>query len=201
MELNQRARIGILGGSFNPIHNGHLMVAQSALEDFDLTRVLFMPCYIQPCKSPAMLAPAEHRVAMVDRAIMDNLQFELLDVEIARGGPSYTVDSVRQIRAIYPDAELFLIIGADTLAELHLWRDVYVLLELCQLALVGRPGWEFEELKAEDFKLKAPWPERLLRQISRGRMVEISSSDIRHRLAEGMSIRYLRSSGVDETYT
>lgn len=184
-------RIGILGGSFNPIHMGHLMIAQSALEAFELSQVLFMPCYIQPLKDPAMLASPEHRVTMVEHAIIDNLQFELLDIEIKRGGASYAVDSVRQVREIIPAAEVVFIIGADTLPELHRWHDVYALLALCTVVTLLRPGMDAEALEKLDLKLNAPWPSRLKANMCYGRLVEISSSDIRHRIAEGMSIRYL----------
>ncbi len=191
MNTVSKPRIGILGGSFNPIHMGHLLLAQCALEDFDLAKVLFMPCFIQPHKDPMMLASPEHRVAMLEQALMDNLQFELLDIEIVRGGPSFAVDSVREIRKLYPDADLFFIIGSDTLPELHLWCDVYALLELCSFATISRPGHDILDLHEEDLHLDQPWPKLLLGNVARGRMVDISSSDIRHRVAEGMSIRYL----------
>jgi len=186
-----KTRIGILGGSFNPIHIGHLLLAQNAVDSFDLEKVLFMPCHIQPHKDPMMLASSEHRVAMVEQAIIDNIQFELLDIEVARGGTSYAIDSVRKIREMYAGAELFFIIGADTLPELHLWRDIYQLLELCKFAALSRPGQNLNDFSAESLKLKAPWPQKLLETVAQGRMIDISSSDIRHRVAEGMSIRYL----------
>ena len=191
MDTISKPRIGILGGSFNPVHMGHLLLAQCALEDFDLEKILFMPCFIQPHKDPTMLASPEHRVAMLEQALMDNLQFELIDIEIVRGGPSFAVDSVRELRKLYPGAELFFIIGSDTLPELHLWRDIDALLELCTFATVSRPGRDVLELREEDLNLNPPWPKRLLSNVARGRMVDISSSDIRHRVAEGMSIRYL----------
>ena len=186
-----KTRIGILGGSFNPIHLGHLLLAQGALDSFDLSKVLFMPCHIQPHKDPTMLASPEHRVAMLEKAIMDNPQFEMLDIEIVRGGSSFAVDSVREIRQLYPDAELFFIIGADTLPELHLWRDIYTLLTMCRFATFSRPGHDVLSIEEKDLRLDAPWPAQLLETVARGRMLEISSSDIRHRVAEGMSIRYL----------
>ena len=197
MKSENKTRIGILGGSFNPIHLGHLIVAQNALDSFDLDKVLFMPCYIQPLKGKRALATSEHRLAMVEQAIFDNLAFELLDIEIARGGTSYAIDSVRAIREIYPTAELFFIIGADTLQELYMWRDIYELLELCKFATLARPGYELSDARLNKIKLKAPWPERLLQNVARGRLIDISSSDIRHRVAEGMSIRYLVPQSVE----
>jgi nicotinate-nucleotide adenylyltransferase len=191
MDTTTKTRIGILGGSFNPIHLGHLLLGQGALDSFDLSKVLFMPCHIQPHKDPTMLASPEHRVAMLEQAIMDNPQFEMLDIEIARGGSSFAVDSVREIRQLYPDAELFFIIGADMLPELHLWRDIYTLLTMCRFATFSRPGRDVLNIEEKDLRLDSPWAAQLLETVARGRMLEISSSDIRHRVAEGMSIRYL----------
>jgi nicotinate-nucleotide adenylyltransferase len=191
MDTTTKTRIGILGGSFNPIHLGHLLLGQGALDSFDLSKVLFMPCHIQPHKDPTMLASPAHRVAMLEQAIMDNPQFEMLDIEIARGGSSFAVDSVREIRQLYPDAELFFIIGADTLPELHLWRDIYTLLSMCRFATFSRPGQDVLSVEEKDLRLDSPWAAQLLETVARGRMLEISSSDIRHRVAEGMSIRYL----------
>lgn len=191
MDSTNRPRLGILGGSFNPVHMGHLLLAQSALDGFDLAKVLFMPCHIQPLKDPTMLAAPEHRVAMLEHAISDNLQFEVLDIEIARGGPSFAVDSVREIKARYPEADLFFIVGADTLSELHRWYDVYTLLSLCTFATFSRPGQDVLEFSEDDLHLDPPWGAHLLKTVARGRMLDISSSDIRHRVAEGMSIRYL----------
>jgi nicotinate-nucleotide adenylyltransferase len=128
---------------------------------------------------------------MVDQAIIDNIQFELLDIEVVRGGTSYAIDSVKRIREMYEDTELYFIIGADTLPELHLWRDIYQLLELCKFATLSRPGQDLQDFSAESLKLEHPWPQKLLETVAHGRMIDISSSDIRHRVAEGMSIRYL----------
>ena len=189
--METRTKIGILGGSFNPVHMGHLILAQSALESFDLEKVLFMPCYVQPLKDPTMLAAPEHRVAMLEAAISGNLQFELLDIEVNRGGTSFAIDSVREIKLLYPDADLFFIIGADTLPELHRWHDIDKLLELCSFATFSRPGQDVLSLDVGDLKLPDPYETQLLETVARGRMVDISSSDIRHRVAEGMSIRYL----------
>ncbi len=191
MNTHTQQRIGILGGSFNPVHLGHLLLAQSALDSFDLSKVLFMPCHIQPLKDPAMLAAPCHRMAMLEQAVMSNIQFEVLDIEIVRGGSSFAIESVREIRRLYPDAEFFFIIGADTLLKLHRWRDIYALLSMCRFATFSRPEKDVLALREEDLNLDPPWGAKLLETVARGRMLEISSSDIRHRVAEGMSIRYL----------
>jgi nicotinate-nucleotide adenylyltransferase len=197
MENVNKIRIGILGGSFNPIHIGHLLLAQSAVDSFDLDKVLFMPCNVQPLKGEMMLTSSEHRVAMIEEAIIDNLQFELLDIEIARGGRSYAIDSMREVHALYPDAEIFFIVGADTLSEFYRWHDIYSLLDLTKFAIFSRPGQNFDDFSSKKMKLDDPWPAKLLKNVAQGRMIDISSSDIRHRVAEGMSIGYLVPSLVE----
>jgi len=189
------ARLGIFGGSFNPVHLGHLLLAQTACEQFDLDRVLFMPCAVQPHKQPRTLAPAEQRLAMVEAAIMDNPAFELLDIECRRGGISYTVDSLRELNQLYPGDELHFMIGTDTLLELHGWKDIGTVLALCRFIVLARPGYDVPV--PGRLRLPAPWPDRLLENVCRVRQVDISSSDIRHRVAEGMGIRYLVPQSVE----
>ncbi len=188
---SRRERLGIFGGSFNPVHLGHLLLAQTALEQFELDRVLFMPCAVQPHKDPRALAPAVQREAMLAAAIMDNLAFELLDIELRRGGVSYSVDSLRELRSRYPHADLFFMIGADTLLELHGWKDIDTVLSLCSFMVFARPGYDPQQLSPAALQLPSPWPERLMRHVCNVRQIDISSSDIRHRVAEGLSIRYL----------
>ena len=197
MDIGHPTRIGLFGGTFNPVHSGHLIAAQSALEAFDLSRVLFIPCAQPPHKEPAMLADATHRAAMLEHALEGDLRFEVCDVEVRRGGVSYAVDTVAALREAYPDAELAFIIGSDTLLELHAWRDVYTLLRLCRFVTLGRPGFDRARLRADALRLDPPWPERLLADYAEGRLVNISSSDVRHRVAEGMSIRYLVPQAVE----
>ncbi len=190
-ESHSKQRVGILGGSFNPIHIGHLLLAQSALDQFELGRVFFMPCHIQPHKARDMLADDRHRLAMVELGIGDNLQFEPLDIELRRGGTSYAIDSVAELQALCPDSELFFIIGADTLRELHGWHRIGELLQRCTFVTLARPGFALEALTPDDLGFDAPTARHLLSHVALGRRVDVSSSDIRHRVAEGMSIRYL----------
>jgi len=194
---HHRDRLGIFGGSFNPIHNGHLLLAQTALEQFNLDRIFFMPCAVQPHKHPAVLAPGPLRETMIEMAILDNLSFDLLDIELRRGGISYSVDSLREIRALHPHADLFFLIGADSLPDLHGWKDIYSVLDMCTFAVFARPGYDTHVLCPEMLKLNPPWSERLLRHICDVRRIDISSSDIRHRVAEGLSIRYLVPQAVE----
>jgi len=197
MTAESNNRIGILGGTFNPVHTGHLVLAQNALEAFDLGKVLFVPCFQPPHKEGPELASAEHRKAMLEAALEDDLRFEVCDIEIQRGGRSYSVDTIRKLKELYPESELIFIIGADSLPELHLWKNIHDLLELCKVVTFCRPGTDISRINPKDIRLNPPWPEYLLKNIVSGRLMDISSSDIRHRIAEGMSIRYLVPQSVE----
>ena len=190
-------RIGVLGGTFNPPHLGHLILAQDAFELFDLSQVLFLPCAQPPHKAAAGLAAAEHRLAMLEAAIEGDLRFEVSDIELRRGGLSYSVDTARELKVRYPRAEILFIIGSDSLRELHQWKDIATLLELCQFVTLIRPGADERALLAQDLRLPPPWPDRLRAQIRVGHAVDISSTNIRHRLAEALSIRYLVHPAVE----
>ncbi len=191
------ARIGLLGGTFNPVHIGHLVLAQCAMETFDLSKTLLIPSAVPPHKGDHALASADHRIAMLERAVEDNLRFEVSDVEIRRGGTSYTLDTVREIRRENPASELVFIIGADSLLELHSWYRIEEVLQLCRVVTMARPGYPLGAVSESDLNLPSPWSKRLLGDIATGCMIDISSSMIRYRVAEGMSIRYLVPMPVD----
>ena len=186
-----RMRIGVLGGTFNPIHLGHLILAQTALETHDLAKVLFNPCARPPHKDATGLIAPEHRLAMVDAAIEGDWRLESSDIEIRRGGVSYAIDTVRELSVLNPDADLSFILGADELATLHQWKDIHDLLPLCAFVSFSRPGYDPARFDDKSLGLPPPWPGRLRRHVTQSRMIDISSSDIRYRVAEGLSIRYL----------
>ncbi len=186
-----KTRIGILGGSFNPIHLGHLIMAQDAREAFDLATVLFTPCDRPPHKPAAPMAAIEHRAAMLEAALAGSLYFQTCDLEIKRGGTTYSIDTVRTLIRKYPDNELIFIIGSDTLPELHLWKDAPELLRLCRFVTMARPGFDLQDMRNKDLQLGPELTQALLANVAIGHQVDISASDIRHRIAEGMSIRYL----------
>jgi nicotinate-nucleotide adenylyltransferase len=190
-------RIGIFGGSFNPVHIGHLIAAQDALEHVGLSRVIFLPAAQPPHKAPRPLAPAADRLEMLRLAIADDPRFEVSDDEIARGGISYTIDTLRRFRDRYPTAALYFLIGGDTLMELHTWRDIFAVLDLAQIVTINRPGAPLDRLTAETLRLPDPWPARLATHVVAGHRIDISSTDIRHRVAIGQSIRYLVPAAVE----
>jgi nicotinate-nucleotide adenylyltransferase len=190
-------RIGILGGTFNPVHLGHLVMAQDALEQFDLERVLFVPASTPPHKAATHVVSAEHRLAMLRLAIDPDPRFEICEDEIERSGVSYTIDTMRRLLDHYRDAKLFFVIGSDTLRELHTWKDIHTLLDLCEFIIVGRPGFAVDALTAKQLRLDEPWPARLAKNVVAGHRVEISSTDIRVAAERGRSIRYLVPEAVE----
>ncbi len=140
-------RLGILGGSFNPIHNCHLSIAYQVHEALGLSRVLFIPSGDPPHKQDASLAPADVRFRMVQLAIADISCFEISDIELQRDGKSYSVDTVRELQHRYgPSTELFFIIGLDAFLDFPTWKAPETLLNICHIIVVSRPGRSFQEL-------------------------------------------------------
>jgi len=186
-----QTKLGILGGTFNPVHLGHLVLAQDALERFGLDGVLFIPCARPPHKPAPALADGAHRLALLRLAVAGDPRFEVSALELERGGPSYTIETVRRLRAERPASRLFFILGADSLLELHQWRAIGELLALCEFVTMRRPGVPAARLGAARLRLPPPWPARLRANLFTGHAVDISSTEIRRRLAERRSIRYL----------
>lgn len=187
-------KIGILGGSFNPPHLGHLGMARTALEVRGLDRVLFIPAAVPPHKTNhGAMASAEQRLAMTRLAVEGEARFEICDDEIRRGGISYTVDTLRRLHAAHPGAAFFLIVGADTLRELPTWRAIETILGLCTVLTIARPNYESAAMRPV---LPAPWPEKLLSNVVVGKPLDISSSDVRARISRGESIAHLVPAAV-----
>ena len=189
-------RIGILGGTFDPPHVGHLWLAALAAEAVDLDRVLFMPASQPPHKPRRGMTKATDRLLMTRLAIEGDPQFELTAIELERPGPSYTVDSIAVLEQQYgDDARLFLIMAADSLAQVDTWRDPHRLLERTEWVVGPRPGTPIPDAAA--------LRERFGRDASRihvlaGPSLDVSSSEIRRRVAAGETIRYLVPRRVEE---
>jgi nicotinate-nucleotide adenylyltransferase len=187
----------LYGGSFNPIHNGHLIVVRSAAEQLDVSRIVLIPSAAPPHKNNAQLAGAEDRLEMVRLAIADEPGFEVSDVEIRRTGPSYTILTVEEYRReLGPDAPLYWLIGADTLPELHTWYRVAELVELCRIVTAARPGYERPDLSSLQGCLSSAQIQRLSEGILTTPRIDISATEIRRRAREGRSIRYLLPESV-----
>ena len=187
-----RKRIGIFGGTFNPIHMGHMIMAEKVCQQHHLSKILFMPAYIPPHKYVNDLVEAHHRYQMIKAVISGKSKFEVSDLEIKREGKSYTIDTVQEILDHYgKDCEVFLIMGADSLNELELWKNIKRLSQLCHFVIVNRPGFKTEastrlvEIIGSNNILDM---ERLRVEIN---PVGISSTDIRKRLNDGVQIKDL----------
>ncbi len=181
--------IGVLGGTFDPVHNGHLIVTEEVRARLNLAEVLFVPAGQPWLKKDSPISPPEHRVNMVRLAIADKPYFKLSTMEIERPGPSYTVDTIAELQAqLGAGDELFFILGWDNLAQLPQWREPSRLLTMCRLVAVARPGSPLPNLK----KLEA-----LIPGLSQGVVlmdkpeIDISAAIIRDRVAHGLSIRHL----------
>jgi nicotinate-nucleotide adenylyltransferase len=193
------ARTGILGGTFNPPHRGHLALARHARDELDLDQVLLMPAHISPHKSDEPDPGAEHRLAMCRLAVAQEPRLAVSELELQRGGASYTVDTLQSIHASHPDAELTFIVGADVARTLPAWREPARVLELARLAVAARSGSSAEEALGAlgsvsgspgEPPAAAPWPAgepRLLRMP----VIEISSSAVRERVASGEPVEEL----------
>ncbi|MDD4890137.1 MAG: nicotinate-nucleotide adenylyltransferase [Phycisphaerae bacterium] len=186
-------RIGLYGGSFNPIHFGHLIPALAAAELLSLDKLIFVPSANPPHKpAAAHLVAPEHRLEMVRRAIEGNPQFDVSDIELKRAGPSYTIDTIAELRRQYGlDVLLHWLIGADSLADLGLWHRAGELVDACRIVTMARPGWPVEKAidRLRD-KLTEDQVARLAGGVIATPLIEISATNIRHRIAAGKSVRY-----------
>lgn len=172
-------RIGVFGGTFDPPHLGHLVVASDACEALGLGRVLWVPSAVPPHKLRTVQAPAEARLEMVRAAIGGDPRFEADDLELRRAGPSYTVDTLRELAARHPGDELVLLIGADNLREIPGWREPAEILRLARVAVLSRDGAGVPP----DAPIPAP-------AVAVPR-VDVSATEVRRRAAAGETIRYL----------
>lgn len=190
-------RLGLLGGTFDPPHYGHLLAAQEVAWRLDLDRVLFLPARQNPLKLGDPMTAAEHRCQMVELAIADNPRFELSRLDLDRPPPSYTIDLLRGLRQTGPpQLELFFLAGADILPELPKWHAPLEILRLATLVVVNRPGAPDPRASLASVERRLPGArERITVVAIPG--VAISSTDLRARLRAGQPIRYLTPPSVE----
>jgi nicotinate-nucleotide adenylyltransferase len=186
-------RIGILGGAFNPPHTGHLVCAQEAFVQLELDRVLFVPVGQAPHRALESDPGAEARLEMVEQAIAGDERFASSRIELDRDGPSYTSDTLRQLRKDGPDDELFLILGGDQAATLPRWHEPERVLALATVAVAERVSWNRNAIGIKIGRLKGSERVRYLDMP----LMQVSSTVIRRRVAAGHPIRYLVPEGVE----
>ena len=170
--------IGILGGTFNPIHIGHLILAEEVREKLKLGRIIFVPTYLPPHKNNSDIAPAGERLAMIKLAIKGNKYFSVSDIEIKRNGQSYTIDTIKEFKKIYPKEELYFIIGSDLLKYLDDWKDLGEIIKMVSFIVATRPGYALEKIPSHISTIPI-------------RAVDISGFEIRKAIKENKSFRYL----------
>ncbi len=181
--LPENKKIGLFGGTFDPVHIGHLIIAETVLEQSGLDMVMFIPSARPPHKHHELMFTAHQRLKMLSEAIKDNSNLVVSDIEMKREGPSYTIDTIREIKAALPSGtELLFIVGKDNLYEMETWKDPHAIIEECTILVADRicekkcdiPYWLKTKVKMVNIPL-----------------LEISSSEIRNRIREGKSIRYM----------
>ena len=187
--------LGILGGTFDPIHMGHLRMAEHVFQRMELENILFIPAYVPPHKLGQDFAPAQDRYAMTKLAIADNPHFTVSDMELQRTGVSYTIDTIRQLHEQCGDMELHFIIGADSVAQLHTWHNIEEMLELTRFVAVWRPGYE-DAMEEFVRHLGLHAKERVL--LLDTPVYDISSTEIRTRIRQGASLAGLVPDTVEK---
>jgi nicotinate-nucleotide adenylyltransferase len=174
-------KIGFLGGSFDPVHFGHLMAAQDAFEQCQLDRLILVPAAQAPLKPNDVQSSAEDRLAMLRASIEWDRRFEISDLELRRGGVSYTIDSARYFRAQFPDDQLYWIVGGDQLPKLHLWKDIAELAKIVEFIFLERPGYPV--------RARPEIPGLRLHRCD-GHLLAISSTELRDRTRRNLSLDY-----------
>ncbi len=199
-------KLGIIGGTFNPIHFGHLAAAEEVRDRLKLDRVLFIPSFIPPHKQEEIMPSAVQRLEMVRLATSGNSRFKVSDTEVKRGGKSYTIDTIESLIPQHPGTDLYFIIGLDSFLEIQTWKDWNRLLSLCSFVVLSRPGYSFADLAGIGFMqgsirdleaLDRRETERAVIKsgsftvyLERISLYDISSTDIRRRISQARTIKY-----------
>ncbi len=181
-------KVGVFGGTFNPPHLGHLIIAEFVRDDLGLERIFFVPTAVPPHKKDLDIVEAHHRLAMVEHALQGNRRMVVSDLEIQRGGLSFTVDTLAEFHRLRPDDQLYLLIGMDNYVEFHTWKSPETILRLATLVVMRRPGAGGVQ------EVGRPSTNTLFCEVPE---IGIASRDIRKRVQEGKSIRYLVPAAVE----
>jgi nicotinate-nucleotide adenylyltransferase len=187
--MKNKKKLGVLGGTFDPIHLGHLVLAEQVREEFQLERVIFIPSASPPHKTEQELSLANHRFEMTKLALEENPYFVVSDIELKREGLSYTVETLRRLKEPYKESEIYFLTGSDVLDEITTWKDPEEIYKLAKIVIALRPG--FDKFDPENNFAKKSI-------ITRITGVDISSTQIREKVRKGESIKYLVPSRVEE---
>lgn len=195
--------IALFGGTFNPIHYGHLAIAEEVRTKYNLDKVIFVPTNQPPHKDPADLADAKKRYIMAYLATVSNPCFDVSTFEVDRGGKSYTIDTVRHFHHFFGgEVDLYFIVGADMLMEISTWKNIEELLKTCRFIVVPRPGYDIQKifnhhfLASENYSVSTELLENV--RVEDMAMLDISATNIRRRVKEWKSIKYLVPESVEQ---
>ncbi|HQL36021.1 MAG TPA: nicotinate-nucleotide adenylyltransferase [Bacillota bacterium] len=193
---NGLSRIGIMGGTFDPIHYGHLAAAEAARVEFGLSKVIFIPAGSPPHKQSQKISDAEHRYSMTALATSSNSGFEVSRLEVDKAGITYTFNTMKELRSIYGEAPaIYFITGADAVLELLTWYKIGELLTLCKFIAVTRPGFDIRKLEQKIAEITSKYDGEII--CLEVPLLEISSTDIRERIRNGKPVKYLLPEEVE----
>ncbi len=188
--------IGLMGGTFDPVHYGHLIMCEGIREEFNLEKVIFIPARIPPHKTDTKVTEAYDRLRMVKLAIADNPFFEASDIEMKRDGSSYTVDTLMAFKKLYGSQKrLYLIVGADSLVQIETWKNFDEIFKLASIIVASRPDTQENYLDNTIIKLVSQFGAKIFK--FSGRAMNYASSYIRKRVEEGLSIKYMVTPAVE----
>jgi len=196
LNIGKCKKIAIMGGTFDPIHYGHLVTAEAVREKFEIEKVIFIPAGRPPHKKNQNIAHDEHRYLMTVLATVNNSYFDVSRVEIDRPGTTYTIDTIRAIKKIYNDVEIYFITGADAIGEILTWKEPEELLQLCKFVPVTRPGYNKDNLIKKFSEISSRFGINL--DFTEVPSLAISSTDIRNRVKSGKTIKYLLPEEVEK---
>lgn len=188
-------KIGIMGGTFDPIHYGHLVTAEGVRYQFNLEKVIFIPTGKPPHKQRVVTNPV-HRLAMTRLAIASNTYFKVSDLEVKRKGYSYAIDTISEIKRLYPFSQVYFITGADAVLQILTWKNIEKLFEMCYFVAATRPGYNLENLNNHLSILSKTYIDKIYTIVVPA--LAISSTDIRKRVKKGVPIKYLLPEAVED---
>ena len=203
--MGEKIRVGLFGGSFNPLHYGHLRAAEEVKDIVNLDRIIFIPSSVHPVKKDKNIIDPKHRLKMIRLATDDNEFFEVSDVEMKRPGPSYTIDTLKYYREKHKDYETYFILGTENLARIDTWKDYKELFNYSNFAVIYRPGFNFNRIEeiipsslSKQFRLYGDTEEMVIYRHKSGnsliffkiRGIKISSTTVRNLVKKGKSIKY-----------